>query len=329
MSNLSNYSVQQTTIDEQWDDFVYSSSYGTPFMLSVFVSSLDQNFHAYYCYKGKEKVAGVLLAVDSEGRNVTGHHLVIHDGIVYRNWINLNKAQQHSEEFKAQQAIAEFLVTKYGQIRLTLSPKIVDIRAFQWVHYHDDLPMYQASIYYTSELNLENLDAELELESLELYKQASVSRRQEIRYGFKKDVELLEDHDYDAFIEFYRLTMLRQNIEVSSSSIQEMRNLLDNLATKKLITMYAAQDHKGNIGSYAVYLIYKSKAYYLFGANHPDMRASHTGTAVIWQALPALQKKGCTVLDLEGVNSPLRGWFKLSFGGTIVPYFRLAYKNLL
>ena len=35
------------------------------------------------------------------------------------------------------------------------------------------------------------------------------------------------------------------------------------------------------------------------------------------------QKYDINLIDLEGVNSPLRGWFKLSLGGSLTSYYRV------
>ena len=77
----------------------------------------------------------------------------------------------------------------------------------------------------------------------------------------------------------------------------------------------------------AIYLLDNKRAYYLFGANDPEMRSSHTGTAVLWSAFHILAARGYEEMDLEGINSPHRGWFKLSFGGDIRPYYELLYRT--
>jgi hypothetical protein len=37
----------------------------------------------------------------------------------------------------------------------------------------------------------------------------------------------------------------------------------------------------------------------------------------------AFSKEGINEVDMEGVNSPQRGWFKLSKGGNCVPYYEV------
>ncbi|NTW98733.1 MAG: GNAT family N-acetyltransferase, partial [Geobacteraceae bacterium] len=62
----------------------------------------------------------------------------------------------------------------------------------------------------------------------------------------------------------------------------------------------------------------------LFGASDPAQRDTPTGTAVLWDAFFHFAVMGLTEVDLEGVNSPKRGWFKLSFGGDLKPYFQVS-----
>ena len=81
------------------------------------------------------------------------------------------------------------------------------------------------------------------------------------------------------------------------------------------------------MGSIAFFGIDHKRGYFLFGANDPEMRDEHTGTAVLWDSFCFLSQDGIFEIDLEGINSPTRGWFKLSFGGTISPYYHLSYSR--
>ncbi len=62
------------------------------------------------------------------------------------------------------------------------------------------------------------------------------------------------------------------------------------------------------------------------GASDPALRDSHCGSAVIWDAFVALARSGVAEVDMEGVNSPKRGWFKLSFGPHMQTYYELALR---
>ena len=74
----------------------------------------------------------------------------------------------------------------------------------------------------------------------------------------------------------------------------------------------------------AAFAIDKKRAYYIFGANSPVARESQTGTMVLWDGFEILRRLGVKYVDLEGVNSPKRGYFKLSFGGELCPYYIIS-----
>lgn len=77
----------------------------------------------------------------------------------------------------------------------------------------------------------------------------------------------------------------------------------------------------------AVFLIMGDIGYYLFGVSDFEYRNMQTGTAVLWQTFSILAERGIHHIDLEGVNSPARGWFKLSFGVELKPYYKLVYQS--
>ncbi|OCQ23965.1 hypothetical protein A7985_08520 [Pseudoalteromonas luteoviolacea] len=321
------FTLVPTELDADWDNFVANSPQGSPFVHSDFIAALALPYHAYYCCKGNEKMALVLLITDEQGQSVVGHHDVIHDGIMHRDTQHLNKSQRHSEHFAVQEAIAQYIADKYEAVYLKLHPSITDIRAFLWVNYHNDGPKYNVVPRYTSTIDIaEFADEQLQNEDSISYQNSSVSRRQEIRYGLKKGVSISNSDKFDTFAKFYGLTMARQGIEISNCKLDALSKQVSQLAAQSRLVMFQAQDSEGAIGSFATFLIHNDTAYYFYGANNPTMRDSHTGTAVLWQAFPELAKMGITKLDLEGINSPQRGWFKLSFGGDITPYFHLRLK---
>ncbi|QTL34223.1 GNAT family N-acetyltransferase [Pseudoalteromonas viridis] len=327
MSCISNYRILPAQLDTQWDQFVKQSKTSTPFSLSSFILPLNTHYQAYYCTKGDERVAGLLLLLDSAGKRVTGHDLVVHDGVFFKDFKSLNKAQTYSEQFKALQCIAEFLASEFSETVLTLPPSIQDIRPFLWVNYHEPLPMFSESVRYTSFIDIAEFRLERSLEACELYSQASVSRRQQIRYGLKKGIKVEPSQSIDLFLSLYESTFIRQGVALRETLIPEMRALLTSLNEQGDIRIFEAKNVQGQTGSIAIFLLLNDSAYYLFGANDYDLRHQHMGTMVLWEAFYRLAAEGINKVDLEGVNSPDRGWFKLSFGGTLNPYYSLHFES--
>ena len=123
------------------------------------------------------------------------------------------------------------------------------------------------------------------------------------------------------------MTMGRQDINVTSEKLKKIESLIRSLSIEKKLIMLESLNENMNVGSMAIFLIDNEFAFYLFGASDPEMRNQHTGTAVLWDSFFILNGIGIKQIDLEGVNSPNRGWFKLSFGGSLENYFEVNKVN--
>jgi hypothetical protein len=325
INNTEKYNIKKAQLGDKWDNFVMSSPNGTAFMFTRYLNSLNLNIQPYFCYKKAELMGAILCILSDDGSSVIGNDNVIYDGLIYRNLDYLNNAQKLSEEFKVQKSAAEFLLEKYSKVSLTLHPSIQDIRSFLWCNFNNNGKKYIPMIKYTSYIPTSDFYKASKNEDIYVYNNASVVRRQEIRYGIKKQVATKQTEDIEKFINFYYKTMLRQGNSVNNKHLNNMRRVLESLIINKSCLMIESSNNQQKVGSMAVFLMDNKRAYYLFGASDPEMRNQHTGTSVLWDSFNILSKIGCKEVDLEGVNSPLRGWFKLSFGGNILPYYTVEF----
>jgi len=322
------YTFVQALADEKWDKFVEDSSNGTIFSNSVYLKASGVNYKLFYCYKREELRAAVSVIEDIKGESLILDDLIIYNGIMYNKPTNKqNHAQQFSEQFKIQEFIANELAKHYKNIELSLHPSIVDVRAILWVNYGTELPKYQPDIRYTSYIDISDFRTSKKLEDISIYNKASTSRRQQIRYAIKKEYKTKIISDVFLLLEFYKKTMDRQDIDVENEKLQKMQMLVSNLLENNMAKIYASYDEQDELGSIALFGWDNKRAYYIFGANDPAKRDGHSGTNVLWEAFYDLSKMGIDEADLEGINSPHRGWFKLSFGGDIVPYYEIKYEE--
>lgn len=325
---MTSYHLERTQLDSAWDEFVALSENGTIFCSSDYVHSLNLKVGAYYCFKNKERRAALLVGESDDCQSAILHDLIIYNGILFGSKAHRqNRAQRISEQFAITTAIAEKLIEIYDNIEISLHPTIIDIRPFLWVNYGTNKPQYVPSIRYTSYVDISHFASIKNFDDLPLYRNASSARRQEIRYAIREGVVTREHHDTDLFIDFYDKTMLRQDIQMRRDVLEEMRKLINNLIKMNRGKMFTSFTSAAEPGSMAFFGFDRKRAYYIFGANDPQMRHTHTGTAVLWDAFAVLSKEGISEVDLEGVNSPQRGWFKLSFGGNIIPYYQISFKK--
>jgi hypothetical protein len=322
----SKYKLIKENDKSKWDDFIKSTKYSTIFQYSDYLDAVGSKYSCYFVYKASELRAAISVIESEDGVDIVGNDLVIHNGIAFGEpTTGQNHAQVISEHFNITEFIAEKLHQKYRNINITLSPSTIDIRPFLWVNYNTPLPQYKINVRYTSIIDISKLCDTTSLEDNEIYQRSLKVRRQSIRYSIRDKVSTIEEFNIDAFYNLYMSTMLRQG--ESPSNIRKMKELVLSLYDKNLLRMFVSRNADHEIGSIACFAIDYNRAYYLFGANNPEMRNQHTGTSVLWESFLVLSNSGVTEVDLEGVNSPKRGWFKLSFGGELLPYYNVTLEN--
>ncbi|MEI7707017.1 MAG: GNAT family N-acetyltransferase [Chlorobium sp.] len=319
------YRLERASLNLQWDEFMRSSPDSTVFSLSSYLGNAGVRLGLFYCFNADEPRAAVVLSESEDGSSAQLDDLIIYSGISYGKPLHRqSRAQQLSERHEIALFIAEELAEHYEHIEFTLSPSVSDIRPFLWYRYGEDTGRYQVNTRYTSYLPIADFASALSLEDIEAYREASVSRRQQIRYAKRDRLITEEFRNVDLFIDFYRQTMTRQKEEPSDAKLERMAQLVEGLLQADLAKMFVSKTAEGVAGSIAVYAYDQLRAYYLFGASDPALRDTPAGTAVLWDAFFHLAAMGLPVIDLEGVNSPKRGWFKLSFGGDLRPYYQIC-----
>jgi len=320
------FKLVEAKLDNKWDRLVVDSKNGNIYNYSFYLKATNLNAKLFYCLKNQELRAGIVL-IEKDGKIVLDD-LVVYNGIIYNKPTNKqNLSQMHSEQFQIQEFIANELIKMYEHIEFCLHPSIIDIRPILWVNYGTDLPKYKIDVKYTSYVDISDFRSAEKLEDIKIYNNASASRRQQIRYAIKKNYKTLKTDDVTKFIDFYIMTMARQNEVVSEEKLKGMYNIIKTLIDLKKGALYASYDDKNEVGSMAFFGWDNKRAYYIFGANDPSKRNGHTGTNVLWEAFYDLSKMGINEVDLEGINSPKRGWFKLSFGGDIRPYYEIKWSS--
>ena len=320
-----NFLLEEATPGPQWDAFVEASHTGTLFSLSSYLAAIRQPSRLFWCMRGKERRAAVAVMENEDCTAALLHDFVIHNGIIFGPVANKqNRSQVLSEQFEISEDVAAQLSRRYEKVELALAPQFTDIRAFLWHNYGEDGPHYTADVRYTAYADLAGFAEATVPEDIPLFAEISYSRRQEVRKAAKSGVPTVESDDAAALAAFYAMTMGRQGITPEQEKLDELRDLTAALLTSGTGRLFVTSTPAGEPAAMALFGTDSKRAYYLFGAGDPAHRNTPCGTAVLWEGFTALARAGVTTVDLEGVNSPRRGWFKLSFGAEILPYYQLT-----
>ena len=116
--------------------------------------------------------------------------------------------------------------------------------------------------------------------------------------------------------------MIKQKSPVSPIKLKEMKKLLKNLSKEKIIS-HNCLNQKNEEGYMCVFAYDVNTSYYLYGCPLTEDVENYLGSITFWECFKKLSKIGIDTVDMEGINSPNRGWFKQSFGGIIKQYFEI------
>ena len=327
MSNPS-YTFEECPLDGKWDAFVETSPTGTLFSLVEYMRAVPVPVRAFWCLRRQERRAAVVVNESADGSSTVLHDFIIHNGLLFAPQApQQNRSQIISERFEIASEAAAFLAARYARVELALGPQISDVRPFLWHNWGTGKAMYQTNVRYTAYVDLAGFTGAGAPEDIPLFAEISYSRRQEVRKARKSGVQTTEEADADGLASFYALTLRRQDIEPESQRLEELRFLASSLLQAGMARLFVSRMPGGEPAAMALFGRDAKRAYYLFGAGDPALRATPCGTAVLWDAFAALAGSGCREVDMEGVNSPKRGWFKLSFGAEILPYYQLVLEK--
>lgn len=315
---MSKYRIERAKLGDEWDAFVQKSPNGTLFSYSKYLEAIGNVSDLWYVTKGNETKAAVALMRESIPGPAILHDWVIYNGLMF-GLPDPNKsiASFHSERFAITEFVADFLPTFYPTMEFQLHPSVTDIRPFLWVNYgEEDADHYTVDVRFTSYVQVfAGLAEEFHLARM------SKARRQEIQYARRDGVEVKEEGFIGGgrFVKMYEQTMGEFETMAAYTRMAQFLQTLYMSGLTRTFTAYV----DGNPASMVVMGMDSKRAYFLFGASNPEFRNSHAGSLVVWEAI---LRCGRSMVDLEGVNSPARGWFKQSFGGSLVPYYGIRYE---
>ncbi|MBI1388543.1 MAG: hypothetical protein GC154_08855 [bacterium] len=321
-------SLVPAQLGDEWDGLVDRSPQGTLFSESIYIQASGVRHDLFYVMQGEEKKAGVCLVVSDDGNSCVLNDLVIYGGILFDLDLNRAVVKRRHDEFQISEFVIEELCSRYSSIQLTLSPQYFDMRPFLWYAYHDPDPSnrFHLDLRYTSYVNISSLaQCGEDFENAQCFFDMETVRRYSVREAARKEGSVKNGGSADRLIGFYQTLMINQGEEQSVGKLNSMRSIIEALSSKHRGRIYEVMNKDGEV-IYAIFYGWDSKrAYYLYGAGHPDKSEPWQGTYAHWEAFKDIAiNVGIHEVDMEGVNSPQRGWFKLGFGGNMSAYYQVV-----
>ena len=304
----------------EYEKIVSNSKQGTIFSSTGFLNALNIKYELWNVMLGSQIKAVICLTISEDKKKVILNDKIIYGGIIFNTDFSRIETKRRSEEFNITEFLIKKLTRKFKNIEIQFSPEFKDIRPFQWFNYNNkNKKRFFIENKFTSYINLNQINLDNFLES-EVYKNMETVRRYDYRTAIKEKAKLTISKDLSVFIEFYKNLFSKQK-KVSKKYLIELQKELNNIIKIGKGLMFHVEDKIGNILYTLFYIWEKDKAYYYLGAGNPKINKSWQSVFGHCEIFKYLNKKyDINQVDLEGVNSPLRGWFILSLGGNFTQY---------
>lgn len=322
----SKFHIEQVPDDSGWDAFVEKSPQGTAFSLSSYLNAVGCATERLFVYKRQELKAGLVYVPTPSGKGCALDDLIIYNGLMFSENPDQKAAKARHERFEITEFLINELDSSMDQIEFALAPQFEDFRPFLWHNYHsdDDRDKFKVDLRYTSYLDISEFRDDIKEEEMLAFKRLEVLRQRNIREARKKGGFIERSDDIPFFIQSYAQLMSSQGQRPSHEKLDRMARLIRCLLQSGMAEFFITRNVEGDPLYATIFCFDSKRAYYLFGAGDLEAGERYKGTLGFWDGFKLLaRERDISIVDMEGVNSPQRGWFKLSFGGSLSPYYEV------
>ena len=281
-------------------------------ILQFFFDDLD----LYLIYKNNEIKSFIYLLKDLNGSIISDPF--IYSGIINHPKLFMKNARYNNEVFKINElAIAE-IFSKYNNLNINLPINFIDVRPFLWFNYgKNNKKTFKVIPRYTSIINIEKKSIET------IFNEIDDVKRRDIKKVLKdENYKVSSEININLMKKFYKNTMKKNKGIFNESSLNKFFDFMTLQAKAKKVIQ--ATTFLNEEPLYSVFLLHDDiTSYYLYGAGNVDIKNRYAGSLSLWHAIKHSSNKELKFVDLEGINSPYRGEYKLCFGGDIQSYYRV------
>ncbi len=309
------YKVSKVSDYDLWNKFENNSPQSSIFSSIESLLTFNKNLDLFSISKGDEVKCMVYLY--TEGKKITRLPL-IYSGILFQAQKNQKNSRYLAEKFKLTEIFIDSILNQYQSTDLNLHYNFEDIRPFLWFNYHEqNQPKFKTEVKYTSLINLKERSLE------DLFKSLDDVKQRDIKKAIKdENYKINFDLDLKKLKELYLKTMKKNNSDFVDKNLEKLMIFYEKIYQNG--KAFQTNIIFKNKVIYCNFFSYHNKtACYLSGAGDQDVKERLGGTYSLWKSIEKCYEKKLDYIDLEGVNSPQRGSFKINFGGDLVNYYRL------
>tara|TARA_E500000178_G_scaffold356561_2_gene435489 strand:+ start:622 stop:1614 length:993 start_codon:yes stop_codon:yes gene_type:complete len=322
---LNKYLIKEVKPDEEWNFFNNKSRNKSIFCDIDFISLEKNKKNFFSIYKNKECVAKFFLLLTNEKKIVLPDELIF-TPIIYRKISNQTQSSLITEKNEILGSFAYYILKNFDEAKFCLDYVSNDLRPFEWINFIEGKKLFSiCQVKYTQIINLKNINSD-KISDMSLFKNFSSRIKQSIKYSEEESLKVIEEYDEDFFVDTLKNTFVRQNLKPDFDIIKRAKTF-KKLRENKKILMFISYDKNKKI-CFSLFGVLKDKAIYLHGGRSKDVKGDNSLAHNLFNSMVFLNKNfSVETLDLEGVNSPQRAFFKAGFGGELKPYYMINFKK--
>ena len=305
-------------LDEIYSKFIRFSPQKNIFcskeILEFFFSDLD-----LYIICKKEEIKSFIYLFKKNHNEITSEPF-IYSGIINKPRLSMKNARYNNELFKVNELIVNDIFSTYKDLDINLPLNFYDTRPFLWYNYgQKNKKKFKVIPRYTSIINI------LSKDKGEIFNELDDVRRRDIKKAIQdKNYQVSDQIDLSLIKKFYLQTMKKNNGVFNKYSFERVFEYIYNQS--KINKVIQTTTYYKDLPLYSVLFLNDDiSSCYLYGSGDIKVKNRYAGSLALWKAIEkSIDNKLCFI-DLEGINSPFRGEYKISFGGNIKNYFNIKF----
>jgi Acetyltransferase (GNAT) domain len=310
--------LRQCLDDTNWDQFVEDSPQGSIFCSSGFLAALGESFERYFIVEANVPLAAAVLLMRDGIPLPAPYPFSCYHGVMFSRYVDeLPLHRGVPERLRLVDFLLAELSKRYSRLSFCLHYQFPDLRSFLWFNYHEPQNgKFMVEVHYTGLLSLPKSET-----NEEYLRRVRELRRREYLRAVREGVVVECSNDIDLLDRLHELTFKRQSISRSEDEVRLVRSIARQAVSRRFGKLLVARTATGEAASAYLFLLDRKCGYYLFGANHPDLRKTAASSYLMFHVFDTLRSEGIHYVDFCGINSPNRGDFKTSFNARPTPYF--------
>ena len=317
---MSNLSISSTNDLLAWEKFLKNSVNKNIYSHPIYLQNTGENYEKFFITKNNEIFASFFFKRAFNSIKLTEE--IIYTPVVFKNFENKPFSSLNNIKFDLITEIKNFFIENFSNVNFISDYHFNDLRPFYWHNFDRKKEIFKVKeLKYTSIINLKKLDNVTNLNDSLFYKDLSVRVRQQFNYAQKKKYQIYDKFSKKVFKKIISKTFERQNKKINFD-LSLHSYIMEKLNKEGLIFMITVQD-KNVDKAFLLFSKILDQAMYLYGGRFSDDKDDYSLSYGMIYSLLELSKLGVNKVDLEGINSPKRGFNKIGYGGEIVPYYQI------